>query len=124
MAPRVSRPTIFVGSSTPALPIAREISRGLSDIADVDLWETAFDQEAWLLGGILKKAQQSDFGVFVIREDDKLEIKTAGTRIKYKSVRDNVLFEAGVFMGALGPDRTILLWPSGRESEPLRLPSD
>ena len=40
------------------------------------------------------------------------------------TVRDNVLFEAGVFMGALGPERTILLWPSARGSEKLRLPTD
>lgn len=113
-----SRPTIFVGSSTPALAIAKEIRRGLSDVADVLLWDNAFDAGTWLLGGILGRAQQSDFGIFVIREDDTADIK--GT--KYTTVRDNVLFEAGVFMGTLGPDRTILLWPSARAR--LRLPTD
>jgi hypothetical protein len=100
------------------LAIAKEIRRGLSDVADVLLWDNAFDAGTWLLGGILGRAQQSDFGIFVIREDDTADIK--GT--KYTTVRDNVLFEAGVFMGTLGPDRTILLWPSARAR--LRLPTD
>jgi hypothetical protein len=115
-----SRPTVFVGSSTPALAIAKEIKRGLSSVADVVVWDTAFDTGTWLLGGILNRAQQSDFGVFVIRDDDTVRIG----RTKYITVRDNVLFEAGVFMGALGPERTILLWPSIHGSRKLRLPPD
>ncbi len=116
----VSRPTVFVGSSTPALSIAKEVKRGLSGVANVVVWDTAFDSGTWLLGGILNRAQQSDFGVFIIREDDTTRIK--GTN--YLTVRDNVLFEAGVFMGALGPERTILLWPSASGFGKLRLPTD
>jgi hypothetical protein len=33
------------------------------------------DAGTWLLGGILNRAQQSDFGIFVIREDDTTRIK-------------------------------------------------
>ena len=116
----MSRPTVFIGSSTPALSIAKEIERELSGVANVDVWDTAFDSGTWLLGGILNRAQQSDFGVFVIRADDTIRIK----RTKYWTVRDNVLFEAGVFMGALGPERTILLWPAAQDSQQLRLPTD
>jgi hypothetical protein len=115
-----SIPTIFVGSSTPALPIADKVSRGLSDVANVAVWNTAFESGTWLLGSILRQAQQSDFGLFVVREDDKAKIKER----EYSTVRDNVLFEAGVFMGALGPERTILLWPSSEGAETMRLPSD
>ena len=120
MSHTISRPTVFVGSSTPALSVAKELDHGLSTIADVVLWNTAFDAGTWLLGGILNRAQQSDFGVFVIHGDDTATVK--GTN--YTAVRDNVLFEAGVFMGALGPERTILLWPDGHGSETLRLPTD
>lgn len=120
MAQLIRRPTIFVGSSTPALSVAKEVKRMLADVADVVVWDSAFDAGTWLLGGILNQAQQSDFGVFVIREDDTTKIK--GT--DYMTVRDNVLFEAGVFMGALGPERTILLWPSATTPKKLRLPTD
>jgi hypothetical protein len=118
MTQPTGRPSIFVGSSTPALAIAKEIERSLSSVADVVVWDSAFDSGTWLLGGILNRALQSDLGIFVIREDDTTRIK--GT--KYTTVRDNVLFEAGVFMGTLGPDRTILLWPSSGAQ--LRLPTD
>jgi len=115
-----SRPTVFVGSSTRGLTIANEVRRGLDDVANVIVWNTAFAAGTWLLGGILRQAQQSDFGIFVIRKDDKLTLKN----VTYSNVRDNVLFEAGIFMGALGPERTILLWPSGKGSDKLRLPTD
>jgi hypothetical protein len=120
VARSVNRPIVFVGSSTPALSIAKEVKRGLLGVAEVLVWDKAFDAGTWLLGGILNQAQQSDFGVFVIRQDDTARIK----RTNYTTVRDNVLFEAGIFMGALGPQRTLLLWPSGHGSEKLRLPSD
>ncbi len=121
MPPRsTSRPNVFIGSSTPALPIARALKRGLSEVADVSVWDTAFDAGTWLLGGILDRARVSDFGIFVIRPDDTVRIGSTG----YSTVRDNVLFEAGIFMGALGPQRTILLWPTSQRSQRLRLPTD
>lgn len=80
----------------------------------------AFPVGTWLLQGILSHAQQSDFGIFVIHADDVVEIKSA----TYSCVRDNVLFEAGVFMGSIGPERTILLLPSNHSEFRLRLPTD
>ncbi len=120
MTQSTGRPNVFIGSSTPALTIAKELRRGLTAVANVAVWDTAFDAGTWLLGGILNRAQQSDFGVFVIREDDTTRIKNT----EYMTVRDNVLFEAGVFMGALGPERTILLWPAPNAANRLRLPTD
>jgi Predicted nucleotide-binding protein containing TIR-like domain len=120
MAHSPSIPTVFVGSSTEALPIVAQLAKGLADVADVRAWNSAFESGTWLLGSILRQAQQSDFGLFVLREDDKVKIEER----EYSTVRDNVLFEAGVFMGALGPQRTILLWPSSEGAETMRLPSD
>ena len=120
MARAARRPTIFIGSSSEALGIARQVSHGLEAVADVALWDTAFDAGTWLLGGILNRARDSDFGLFVIHKDDTQRIK----RTSYQVVRDNVLFEVGVFMGTLGPERTILLWPSASGSSKLRLPTD
>lgn len=67
--------------------IAKEIRRRLSSVADVLLWDNAFDAGTWLLGGILNRAQQSDFGIFVIREDDTARIKCT----KYTTVRDTLI---------------------------------
>lgn len=114
------RATVFIGSSTPALNIADAVRKGLSRHAEVMVWDKAFDPGTWLLGGILNMARQADFAVFVIRKDDTTIIRNT----EYSTVRDNVLFEAGIFMGALGPERTFLLWPTTSRSKPLRLPSD
>ena len=119
MPERKVLPTVFLGSSTEGLPIAKEVHRRLSKVAHVDLWNSAFDAGSWTLQVILDHAQKADFGLFVISADDNLEARGR----KYSTVRDNVLFEAGVFMGALGPERTFLLWPSGGRKEQ-RLPSD
>jgi hypothetical protein len=114
-------PNVFIGSSTKALPVARAVGRELQDAALTSIWDAAFEPGTWLLGGILERARQSDFGIFVIHADDIVSIKGEDLH----SVRDNVLFEAGVFMGTLGTERTILLWPQGREVGPrLRLPTD
>lgn len=120
MSRRLGRPIVFIGSSTPALKIAKTIGIALNDVAEAKVWDSAFDEDSWLLGGILDKAQQVDFAVFIIHPDDITEIGDN----KFHSVRDNVLFEAGIFMGALGVDRTVLLWPEQGKSLPLRLPSD
>jgi hypothetical protein len=114
------RSSVFIASSSQALPIARELERGLSPVADVTVWDKAFDAGNWLLGGILNRAQECDFGVFVIRDDDVVRIK----HTEYVSVRDNVLFEAGVFMGSIGPQRSFILWPDDLSGQKLRLPAD
>src|SRR5439155_23012112 len=58
------------------------------------------------------------FGIFVFAPDDL----TVMRRKQYLTVRDNVIFEAGMFVGRLGRLRTFLIAPE--ESRRLRLPSD
>ncbi|PWT73129.1 MAG: hypothetical protein C5B46_05835 [Proteobacteria bacterium] len=119
MRPMPFRPTVFIASSTEALKITQTARRFLSSSANVLAWTVAFDPGDWTLQALLDHSQQSDFGIFVMAPDDKSVIR--GKR--QWSVRDNVLFELGLFMGALGPKRTFLLWPSSLSSK-LRLPSD
>lgn len=112
-------PSVFLGSSTEGLPYARKIRDALSSVASVDVWDTAFNVGTLTLEVILGYAQRSDFGIFVISPDDAVRIRG----VQYQTVRDNVLFEAGVFMGSLGRERTLLLWPKGQKLRQ-RLPSD
>ncbi len=118
MAPNTSRPTVFIGSSSEALPIAEKIRKLIRPLAQVQVWNSSFNPGEWTLQVILEHARNSDFGVFIMARDDNSIIR--GKR--HWTVRDNVLFEAGVFMGALGPKRTFLLRPSNATK--LRLPSD
>jgi predicted nucleotide-binding protein len=113
------RPTVFVGSSTGALTIARVVCDILSKDADALIWSVAFDPGTWTLQVILDHSQKSDFGLFIMAPDDRTVIREK----EQYTVRDNVLFEIGVFMGALGPRRTFILWPAKYSGE-LRLPSD
>jgi hypothetical protein len=114
-----NKPTVFIGSSRAAMPYANRVRRGLARSTKAKVWSSAFQPGQWTLQVILDHASRSDFGVFVLAPDDAAVIK--GTR--QSTVRDNVLFESGVFMGKLGPRRTFLLWPA-EVAEGLRLPSD
>jgi hypothetical protein len=91
----------------------------LRDLAEVNVWSSAFNPGEWTLRTVLDHAERSDFGVFVMAPDDKVVIR----KKSQMSVRDNVLFEAGIFMGVLGPERTFLLWPRNA-AKPLHLPTD
>jgi hypothetical protein len=53
----------------------------------------------------------------VLGPDDDVESRSE----KAQAPRDNVVFELGLFMGALGPERTYMVLPAGVD---LKLPSD
>jgi predicted nucleotide-binding protein len=66
---------------------------------------------------LTRLAKQADFGVFLFAADDIT--RTKGKEVR--SVRDNVLFEAGLFTGALGIRRCFIIVPKGEE---VHIPSD
>jgi hypothetical protein len=69
------------------------------------------------LEALLQELQESDFGVFVLAADD---LTTSKDETK-PSPRDNVLFEAGLFMGVLGRSRVFI----AHDDRPdLKIPSD
>jgi hypothetical protein len=119
MAEVFEKPTVFIGSSTESLPLARSVREIIGIDANVLVWDVAFDLRTWTLQAILDYSQKCDSGVFVMAPDDASVIRAK----EGFSVRDNVLFEIGVFMGSLGPRRTFVLWPAEYSSK-LRFPSD
>lgn len=62
-------------------------------------------------------ARSCDFAVLLMTADDT----TASRGRRKASPRDNVVFELGLFMGALGRDRTFVVSPKGVD---LKLPTD
>ena len=99
------QPRIFIGSSTAHLEVARAISRRLNDVADVTVWdEGVFRLNDGFLPRLVDVSSQYDFAVRVWAPDDVTE--SNGQRIA--STRDNVIFESGLFMGALGPDHVFI----------------
>ncbi|MEK7994821.1 MAG: TIR domain-containing protein, partial [Planctomycetota bacterium] len=62
-------------------------------------------------------AQDADFAVIVLSPDD-ITLSRGNRR---PSPRDNAIFELGLFMGAIGRDRTCLFKPQGMD---IKIPSD
>lgn len=111
-------PKLFIISSTEALEVAHEIQSQLQR----DVFSTVWDQGVFFAGGypleaLEKAVSESDFAVAIAQPDDILETRGA----KYSTLRDNVLFELGIFLGRLTRHRAILVHP---RVTGLKLPSD
>jgi hypothetical protein len=113
----VNRPRIFLGSSGKQAELVEAIARGLEDIADVEPWMTTFNPGRSTLDRLVELSQEVDFAVFVFAQDDWTTTDASGS--SQASPRDNVVFEAGLFGGALGIRRTFIL-----HANDAKLPTD
>lgn len=111
------KPTLFIGSSTARLPIARGLKRILKDCADVTVWDEApeFVMGESILSGLIKVGEMYDFALLVFGQDDC----TMMNREEVPTVRDNVIFELGLFMGHMGTGRAFWLSPKGPKAPQL-----
>jgi CRP/FNR family cyclic AMP-dependent transcriptional regulator len=116
--PPNEHPKLFIISSTEALEVAREIQAQL----DRDVFSAVWNEGVFFAGGysleaLEKAVGESDFAVAIAQPDDIVE--TRGDQ--HPTLRDNVLFELGLFMGKLTRHRAILIHPRVPD---LKLPSD
>ena len=111
----MNKPRIFLGSSGQQTKLLRAIEKGLSDVADVEPWTTTFNPGRSTLDRLVELSQEVDFAAFVFAQDDWTTTEVSGQA----SPRDNVVFEAGLFGGALGIRRTFIL-----HANDSKLPSD
>ena len=98
------------------------LTRGLEDCAHVEPWTTSFNPGTTTLGRLVELAHEVDFAAFVFARDDWTTTSLPAAPVAgpgQASPRDNVVFEAGLFGGALGMRRTFILHASGS-----KLPSD
>jgi predicted nucleotide-binding protein len=103
-------PNIFIGSSGEALKVAKAIETQLKHSSIVvKLWKTPeiFRASETTIESLIKQVDASDFGILVLGPDDEVISRNK----KHRGPRDNVLFELGLFMGALGRKRTIIVSP-------------
>ncbi len=114
------KPRIFLGSSAQQEKLLQALTRGLQDVADVDAWTTVFNPGVSTLGRLVELTREVDFAAFVFAQDD-WTAKGASPEAAsgQASPRDNVVFEAGLFGGALGIRRTFILHANGA-----KLPTD
>src|SRR5438552_6983377 len=113
----MNKPRIFLGSSGKQAKLLQAITRGLEDVADVEPWTTTFNPGRSTLDRLVELSQEVDFAAFVFAQDDWTT--TDAPQSGQASPRDNVVFEAGLFGGALGIRRTFILHAHGS-----KLPSD
>ena len=117
----MDKPRIFLGSSGQQAKLIQAITRGLEDVAHVEPWTTSFIPGVTTIERLLELTHEVDFAAFVFAQDDWTANSPAppppGTG--QASPRDNVVFEAGLFGGALGMRRTIILHANGA-----KLPTD
>ena len=113
------KPKVFIGSSSEQLALARSIKQGLRREAEAAVWdEGVFSIGNSTLDDLLRAVDGYDFGVFVFAADDLSTVRHE----QRPTVRDNVVFELGLFMGRLGKARTIWVVPSGQSTP--HIPTD
>lgn len=116
--PPNDKPKLFIISSAEALAVANEISAGLQHDCLPTVWtEGVFWASSYPLEVLENAVEASDFAVAVAQFEDIVQTRGSSRQ----AMRDNVVFELGMFIGRLGRHRTILVHPQLKD---LVLPSD
>lgn len=115
------KPTLFIASSTEGLRFAHALQANLDEVAEGTVWnQGVFGPGSMVLDVLTETVARSDFGVFVFSPDDLLRFRGQDLA----AVRDNVLFEFGLFVGKLGRKRVFMVRPDDNLPFPLHLPTD
>ena len=111
------KPRIFIASAVESLNVADAVNLNLDHDAEVTVWTHGFEISSENGASLLDRARASDFAVFIFTPDDVSIIRQQEKAV----VRDNVLFELGLFVGSIGKDRCFIVKPRGAD---LHIPTD
>ncbi len=112
------KPKVFIGSSVEGLNVSYSIQQNLIHDAEVTVWDQGvFELSKTTIESLINILEKSDFGIFVFSNDDIVKMRDE----EHNIIRDNVLFEFGLFIGKLSRERVYFIIPSNSE---LRLPTD
>jgi predicted nucleotide-binding protein len=112
------RAKAFIGSSSEGLRIAEHLQAGLERVVECTIWsQGVFGLSRGNLENLVNATAKYDYAVLILTPDDLTTVRGK----TQNSPRDNVLFELGLFMGALGRERTFVVHC---RDEQIELPSD
>lgn len=112
------KPRVFIGSSSEGLEIAHYLQLGMDRATECTIWsQGVFGLSMGNLENLVEVASQYDYAILVLTPDDL----TTKRGVTENSPRDNILFELGFFMGALGRECTFMVHC---RDDHLELPSD
>jgi len=101
-----NRKSIFIASTIESIEVARAVKANFDSEADVDIWnENLFSLNTSYLTSLLNRSAFYDYAIILFTPDDKALIREN----EYLVPRDNVIFEFGLFMGRLGPERAFVI---------------
>jgi len=112
------KPKIFIASSVEGKSVSDALEIALEADGHCTAWHEAFPLSNTTIDILLRRCGENDFAVFVFSPDDRATIRSASFEI----ARDNVLFEAGLFMGMHGKERGFIVIPQDNPS--FRMPTD
>jgi len=99
-------PSVFLGSSTEGLAVARTVRGLLSDTARITLWnEGFFALGSTFIETLVNELPKFDFAVLILTPDDLVNSRDT----EAFSPRDNLIFELGLFTAGVGRSRTFIV---------------
>lgn len=111
-------PSVFIGSSSEGFRVAEIVHGLLNSHLRAYLWKHGlFAPSSHPMESLEREIKLRQFAVIIGTPDDPI-LKRGELS---ESIRDNLLFELGLFMGALGRNRTYLVVPDNAK---LSIPSD
>jgi hypothetical protein len=112
------KPRIFIGSSSEGKSLADAIHSELQSEAECTVWtQGVFGLSESNIEALKRQVDTSEFGIFVFSSDDAV---TKRGKL-FSAPRDNVVYELGLFSGALGWERCFFVTPAGAD---IHLPTD
>ena len=112
------KPRLFIASSAESLNIAEAVNVNLDHEFEITIWKNGtFKLSSSTIDDLVEKSSTVDFALFIFAPDDIASIRSRQEHV----VRDNVIFEMGLFIGAIGKSRSFILKPRNQE---MHLPTD
>lgn len=113
-----TKPAVFIGSASEQSELATTLQHLLSESCDAIVWNQGnFAPSEATIETLERALLKYDFAVFFVDPNDI----TISRGEEFKTARDNVILELGMFIGRLGRTRCFIVSPSQKR---LKLPSD